>query len=307
MTYASVVWHAPNEIKATPKALENKLAVIQNKCLRSIAGAFKATPVQSLEAETYVAPMPIHLNQLQAKGRLRLNASGQTAFIRTSSRRIKRKLETGTGRKRKTVETPGERKQAWAKKIMPAAQWANAQTLAAKPPWRDFTDAEAAANTEAKQRRQKQEKEADAHFAAEWGKHWEKYQAKHSLDPTAAQAGRLARERTHIHKGLAKAKSALATQIRTETIGFASFFHRRRVPGVESAACHCGHPNQTAKHVIMFCRLNDIKERLPNVRISDDYRRLVNDHKSLKIITSLLMRTGYLGQFSTAVQQLYNQ
>ena len=48
MTYGSTIWHTPKEIKKS-NGISNKLAVIQNKCLRTIAGAFKATPIPVLE------------------------------------------------------------------------------------------------------------------------------------------------------------------------------------------------------------------------------------------------------------------
>ena len=70
-------------------------------------------------------------------------------------------MKSSTGRKRKEIATPGERKQAWVRKTLPKVQWTNAQTVITKPPWREFTDAEEAVNTEIRQRRRKQEKEID--------------------------------------------------------------------------------------------------------------------------------------------------
>lgn len=64
MTYGSSVWHTPKDVKKSSST--DKLAVLQNKCLRTIAGAFKATPISVLEAETFIAPIGIHLDQLQA-------------------------------------------------------------------------------------------------------------------------------------------------------------------------------------------------------------------------------------------------
>lgn len=60
MTYGSLVWHAPKELKGLSKSAENRLAVVQNKCLRLISGGYKATPVQALEAETFVPPISSH-------------------------------------------------------------------------------------------------------------------------------------------------------------------------------------------------------------------------------------------------------
>lgn len=37
----------------------------------------------------------------------------------------------------------------------------------------------------------------------------------------------------------------------------ADFLHRRRVPDFTSPACSCGWYRQTAKHVVMYCRLLD--------------------------------------------------
>lgn len=55
-----------------------------------------------------------------------------------------------------------------------------------------------------------------------------------------------------LHRGLHKAESSLAIQLRTE-VGFAAFLHARRVPGVLSPACQCGWRRQDPKHIIMFC------------------------------------------------------
>lgn len=64
MTYGSAVWHAPKELKKTSKSMENRLSVVQNKCLRLVLGGYKATPIQALEAEAFVSSMSSHLMQL---------------------------------------------------------------------------------------------------------------------------------------------------------------------------------------------------------------------------------------------------
>lgn len=76
ITYGLAVWHCPSAIKGAGKGNVDKLAVIQNKCLRVVAGAYKAT----LHAEAMVLPMKEHLEQLQAKTRTRLKTNGQAAF-----------------------------------------------------------------------------------------------------------------------------------------------------------------------------------------------------------------------------------
>lgn len=67
MVYSSAVWHAPSKIKRAKKETTSKLAVIQKKCLRVVAGAYKATPIDVLEMETMIPPMQEYFNFLQAK------------------------------------------------------------------------------------------------------------------------------------------------------------------------------------------------------------------------------------------------
>lgn len=70
MTYRSAVWHMLKEVKKSSST--EKLSVTQNRCLRTVAGAFKATSILVFAAETFIAPIDSHLNQLQAKARYQL-------------------------------------------------------------------------------------------------------------------------------------------------------------------------------------------------------------------------------------------
>lgn len=53
----------------------------------------------------------------------------------------------------------------------------------------------------------------------------------HSHDPTAAQAIPLDKKRVQLYVAMAKAKSSLATQIKSEKIGLAALLHPRKPPG----------------------------------------------------------------------------
>ena len=119
MTYGSSVWHTPSELKDTSKSLINKMSIMQNKCLRVISGAYRATSVRVLKAETQIASMRIHLDQLQAQARCRLLNDGQALLIRRACKRIKGNLQDRTGPRREKKETPGNSKQAWLTHIVP--------------------------------------------------------------------------------------------------------------------------------------------------------------------------------------------
>ena len=63
MTYAALIWHQPAPSIAKAAGPATKLCTIQNKCLWTIAGAYKATPVESLETETFVPPIDLYLDK----------------------------------------------------------------------------------------------------------------------------------------------------------------------------------------------------------------------------------------------------
>lgn len=59
--------------------------------------------------------------------------------------------------------------------------------------------------------------------------------------------------------------------------------------------------------VIMSCPLNDIKKPILDVCVATNYRQLLNMPQWLKIVTTQLVKSWQLNQFSRAVQQLYQQ
>ena len=59
MIYASPIWHRAG---SEPAGIVKELSKIQNKCLRIISRAYKATATDILEIETRVMPLDIYLN-----------------------------------------------------------------------------------------------------------------------------------------------------------------------------------------------------------------------------------------------------
>ena len=65
MTYRASIWHTLSEPKKRKSAGPiAKLIMLQNRCLRSITGAYKATNIRVLEAETGVIPLDLYLDQI---------------------------------------------------------------------------------------------------------------------------------------------------------------------------------------------------------------------------------------------------
>src|SRR5437016_10898224 len=66
MTYGAPIWFSLVGIEATKANLIAKLEQTQNRCLCTIAGVYKATPILLLESETRVLPIRTYLLVLQA-------------------------------------------------------------------------------------------------------------------------------------------------------------------------------------------------------------------------------------------------
>ena len=56
IAYGAGVWHHPTTDQRV-KGIARKLATTQSQCLRVVAGAYRATPVRFLEAETATPPL----------------------------------------------------------------------------------------------------------------------------------------------------------------------------------------------------------------------------------------------------------
>ena len=61
LAYGAGVWHTPGRDSA--QGLAAKLQLTQNKCLRVVAEAYKATPIRALEIETYTPPLDLYLDE----------------------------------------------------------------------------------------------------------------------------------------------------------------------------------------------------------------------------------------------------
>lgn len=92
ITYGSTVWYAPSGVKDAEKGTAGKLEIIQNRCLRVVAGAYKAMPLEVIQAKPMIPPMQEYLNQLQAKARSHLGTNGQAAFIRKQCKQVTKKI-----------------------------------------------------------------------------------------------------------------------------------------------------------------------------------------------------------------------
>ncbi|KAI0995165.1 hypothetical protein K3495_g13018 [Podosphaera aphanis] len=102
----------------------------------------------------------------------------------------------------------------------------------------------------------------------------------------------------HIHKGLKRAQSSIAMQIRSEHIGLKSYLHRRKVPGVDSPNCPCGYLSRNVKHAIMACpQWAKGRAEVWRKSKSRSFVEMMNNPEDLGRITQWILDQSWLEQF----------
>lgn len=276
IAYGAAIWHSPTTVEGETENREGdkkptgpvkKLMKVQNECLRTIAGAFKATPTSALEVETAIPPLDLYLNERIASFRYRHQTKGMQELVSAACEQTRRKLARTRRRRRRKSEGPasteGERRSKWAE------EW---KRLGGQ------TTLEA------------------------WKKRWETTQPKWGIvgaeEPTE--------DVPEIHVGLKKAESSMLTQIRTGRIGLACFLNKARVPEFPSPMCQCGQAEETASHIIAFCpRFSEQRRQLTDQ--SGDrlhVKALVDSAEGAKRLVRWFLRLRILAQFYLAEELL---
>ena len=106
IAYGAGVWHHPTTDQRV-KGIARKLATTQSQCLRVVAGAYRATPVRFLEAETATPPLDLYLNKWVADFERRLERTGKGELIQAVCNRVATRLQQRRQRRRRAAaETP---------------------------------------------------------------------------------------------------------------------------------------------------------------------------------------------------------
>lgn len=82
-----------------------KAKLAQNKCLRTVNGAFKATPIRELEAEVYVPPIDLVMKEQRAAHVQRVFQAPVGDFIRAQCLKIRKRAWRKRRRSKGAVPT----------------------------------------------------------------------------------------------------------------------------------------------------------------------------------------------------------
>ena len=286
ITYGAPIWHSITDIKPR-KSQTRRCGSIQNTGLRIVTGAFKATPLQSLEAECTIPPIDLYMDSLHASFQLRLLRSKTQPLIDSACLRIRNQLRGRRGRRKHYKLTPGQTRKRWvlqrfidhSNETTLAAQYQNPRLHSSPAKW----------------------------LQEQWQRRWSIYTStipRHQRN--AAQSKSLVYKPLNHHRSLTKAQSSMATQIRTEKIGFRAFLSSRHVPGI-TPECDCGWPRQTAKHVILYCPSVTNRTQMLQEAKTTDYIQLTSHPPAIQAVTRWLIQQRLLPQFSLAADLLLNQ
>ena len=239
IAYGASSFHVPAQAENKPKGITERLAKAQNRSLRIVAGAYKATPVRSLETETWVPPLDLYLNKRLADFETRLgiplqgpstNEAPKTTatIIAQACSKLARRFQLRR-RKNRRVQYP-------------------------QPPT-DIEKATIAVNAWAAQG-----DTTDQALENSWEARWNhalrslRRQIQGSTPHQPADECPLFTDQIlRMHEGLTKAQSSLLVQARTGVIGLRDFLFKVKARGNPTPYCSCGRGRETVEHLVIWC------------------------------------------------------
>ena len=115
LTYGVARWKEPAEKGNKQNQLISCLGKIQNKCLRVITGAHRATPVEMLHNEAQILPMRVALERIVLRSSERSETGPVSQVIKQACAAIREKLWGGRRRRVPNIRTRSDRIAGWAK------------------------------------------------------------------------------------------------------------------------------------------------------------------------------------------------
>ena len=257
IAYGASSYHTPTPPGGQPTGPAKRLAKAQNRSLRIVAGAYKATPIRHLEIETWVPPLDLYLNKRLADFEARIGtpralpwAPAGAPEVRTGSIIQEACSKLARRGQRNRARARGRRPPAG-----PPAPTATERATITVERW--ATGRVGLALEEALGLGDRGPEEA---LTEEWKRRWEAAAAARERDRGPGAPQRLADRDPNFsdqvlqrYEGLNKAQSSLLVQARTGAIGLKDFLFTVGVPEVVTPHCTCGIGRETVEHLVVWC------------------------------------------------------
>jgi len=123
------VWYHLEGRKKAKKKTTERLKVIQNKCLKMVAGTYKAIYIMALEAKTFISLLNLFFKRLALLNRRRTKNTDGIKTIKNICEAIARRLRKRRKKSKKTILTPVKKKNKWADSILTEKEGNNTKAL----------------------------------------------------------------------------------------------------------------------------------------------------------------------------------
>ena len=264
LAYGCPVWFSRGDERANRNRLIYPLQTVQNKCLRTITGAYKTTNVQMLATN--------HVRRIE-------NSAGDEAVEDTS----KAVAQRAQGRFRTKGSIPTRHIDQFRTRAEPMQQ----RSRPARP--------------DRGQGKTAPKRVLEESWKARWTKYQQQtcMVANDNKLSVAVRAAWTPKLRTK--ENLIRAENTVATLLRTEHIGLNDYLCRRRMPRYLKPDCACSWPRQTLKHIILFCPtpMTGRAEMLSEAKATD-HTKLLSTEAGLRAVTRWFLQRDILTQFSLA-------
>lgn len=262
LVYASSIW-----AEEVSKSSIDKLSRLQNKALRLVTGAYKATPISTLEVEAFVPPLPLYLQERARAYRCRIGFDKRQEEKRIALSYIR--ARTLSLRARTTLHAQLTRTATATRTLSSLSLSSSSASLS-----------------------------SSLSLLKQWRQQWlEAPRDKWSI--TLAPSPAILR----LHKYLVKAESSTLIQLRTGRIGLSYFLYKRGVPDFPTPFCSCGQGRGDVNHLLFDCLLPLLPRPSTftrNIRKED----LLSTPLLVKEVTKWAIHS--LPQFDLATQLLYD-
>ncbi len=281
IVFEASVWHQRDK-KDELLSKECRLETLQNQTLYHVAEAFKKVNIETLETETYMSLLHVHLNMLQNKITLHSWVNNWMQEIRQACKLIHICL-TKVNRVISRLLV--------IKKIVLLNVFIQEDAKIKSRCRRHtffFTMISTSDNIAITQ-----------YHKDQWNQWWEKYRERVAdVNVISAQRSYLSNKMIKMRDNLQKAESILAMHIRIERIDLNVYLHFRNISDMNSLRCNCEWSHQMTKHVLMHCsNWLHLQSRMLQDADFLNYWIIIIITKNLRAVAKMMMKTKFLKQF----------
>jgi hypothetical protein len=298
MMYGSQVWSAKSGDEIASQHKLQPLAVVQNKCIRRIMGAYKRTPIAAIEREAEIPPLDLHVKSQNTQWAVWTSTTEVTDKINNALDQVwkaaKRKKTPVRGRRPKPA---GPRPRTAVEDVRKESK-----EIVQKSRARIEHTSEAQRNKATKTMQKRSTSiEVDSHFAQIWQQRWNAEVAKRKNSNARVWHSPWTLQPLTLYEELPKHQATALFLLRTEVLGI-NYWLSKVIPG-HSPACSCGPQPQSLGHLMTFCpRTTEARLKLIERTGSTDIRGMLDTQETAKHAARWLLDTRILAQFGVAVE-----